>query len=396
LTRAEYLAGRRAVTQAAARAETEGALAVRRAVREALAPLTEEIRSGRIPGLMSPVFDKQALAERLTAAIQEYAEKPVTAMRELQDKFEKELRERLGIEAPRRGKTPQNKKRRNVSETVKIIGKALGVGAAVRGVSAYHRDPETGTVVWDDAPLEYIFTRRYGLSARVWKSVEDMEESVQSLMQGCIALGRTKQGTVADLETYINFPDGGARVMGRWGKMFPNTPKGRREAWKRQYLAEHGGMQYGTEAAKALLEQPEAEAWIQARTEEKTKRGTPRLPQAVKDYSNRLGKTGLDYRVIREERTEIAALLSDEQKAIARNSFIASGKMEWVLERGRDHWNCRCGELAAGGPYDADDPRDKNGSPIDIPLHPNCGCQWRPVLLSDEEVMKKYRDYIKG
>jgi hypothetical protein len=174
--------------------------------------------------------------------------------------------------------------------------------------------------------------------------------------------------------------------------MFPNTPEGRREAWKRQYLAEHGGIQYGTDAAKELLGQPDAKAWIKGKLAEKTKRGTPRLPDAVVQYSRRLGKTGLDYRVIRIERTEIAQLLSDEKKETARNSFVSAGKMEWVLERGRDHWSCRCGELAAGGPYDADDPRDKGGNPVDIPLHPNCSCMWRPVLLSDEEIMKKYRE----
>jgi hypothetical protein len=69
--------------------------------------------------------------------------------------------------------------------------------------------------------------------------------------------------------------------------------------------------------------------------------------------------------------------------------------MEWVLERGRDHWSCRCEELAAGGPYDADDPRDKSGNPVDIPLHPNCSCMWRPVMLSDDEIMKKYKEAIR-
>jgi hypothetical protein len=65
-------------------------------------------------------------------------------------------------------------------------------------------------------------------------------------------------------------------------------------------------------------------------------------------------------------------MVSDEKKETARNSFISSGKMEWVLERGRDHWSCRCEELAKGGPYDAYNPRDKDGNPVDIPLHPNC------------------------
>jgi hypothetical protein len=283
--------------------------------------------------------------------------------------------------------------RQPADKTVRILGRALGVGVSTKGVSAYHRDPETGKIVWDDTPLEYVFTQRYDLSTRVWKSVEDMESSVIALLQGSIAMGETRLGTIKSLETYINHTDGGERVMGRWGKMFPNTPQGRREAWKREYLKFHD-LQPGSEGAHAMLKTPEAKEWLEGMMAEKTQRGTPRLPDAVAQYSRRLGKAGLDYRVIRLERTTIAELLSDEKKETAMNSFVSTGKMEWVLERGRDHWSCRCEELAAGGPYDASDPRDKYGNPIDIPLHPNCSCMWRPILLSDDEVMKKFREAV--
>jgi hypothetical protein len=189
--------------------------------------------------------------------------------------------------------------------------------------------------------------------------------------------------------------------------MFPNTPKGRREAWKRQYLEFHE-IQPGSEEARKLFpasyegltEEEIARArgardWITGMMAEKTQRGTPLLPDAVKQYARRLGSAGLDYRVIRKHRTDLAKQVSDEKKETARNSFISSGKMEWVLERGRDHWACRCEELSKGGPYDADNPRDKDGNPVDIPLHPNCGCMWRPILLSDDEVMKRYKEEIR-
>jgi hypothetical protein len=56
-----------------------------------------------------------------------------------------------------------------------------------------------------------------------------------------------------------------------------------------------------------------------------------------------------------------------------------------VLEKGRDGWNCRCAELAAGGPYDIDN------LPAQVPLHPNCNCQLRPILKTDEEIWEDFR-----
>lgn len=122
-----------------------------------------------------------------------------------------------------------------------------------------------------------------------------------------------------------------------------------------------------------------------------TKRGTPRLPDAVKQYASRLGKAGLDYRAIRVARTETAAMLADEQTDIARNSAISTGEMDFVMERGRDAWGCNCEKYASQNPWKVDDP-DRP----EIPVHPNCGCVWRPRLKTDAEIMASFRESMKG
>jgi len=57
-------------------------------------------------------------------------------------------------------------------------------------------------------------------------------------------------------------------------------------------------------------------------------------------------------------------MISDEQKEIAMNSDISSGLVDWVMDRGRDYWNCRCEELAKGSPYDVNNMLDKDGNNI--------------------------------
>ena len=196
----------------------------------------------------------------------------------------------VGHKEPRENAREQRLKRlkaikRPVGSTVWLRGRGWGVGP---GLAGYHRDPQTGKVVCDDLQLEYEFRKRADLSELVWKAVKEQEYRVLDVIQGGQAAGRNARDIGSDLETFINHRDGGERVAGRWRNMFPNTEKGREEAWKREYLAEHG-LQFGTDAAKALLQQPDAKQWVEQRMADKTKRGTPRLPDAVKAYSNRLG-----------------------------------------------------------------------------------------------------------
>jgi hypothetical protein len=181
-----------------------------------------------------------------------------------------------------------------------------------------------------------LFTKRHDLSTDVWRAVEQMEGQIFDVVRGGLALGRDAKDIGKDLETFVKYKDGGARVLGRWRAMFPNTEKGRRAAWEREYLQSHGGLQPRSEGAQALLRTPEAKRWLEDQLLLKTKRGTPKLPAAVKVYAGRLGKAGLDYRVIRIMRTETAALVTDEQARIARDSNVSSGEVRWVLHKGRE------------------------------------------------------------
>jgi hypothetical protein len=83
-------------------------------------------------------------------------------------------------------------------------------------------------------------------------------------------------------------------------------------------------------------------------------------------------------------------MLADEQTDIARNSAISTGEMDFVMERGRDAWGCNCEKYAEQSPWKVDDP-DRP----EIPVHPNCGCVWRPRLKTDAEIMASFRESMK-
>ncbi|MCL1993466.1 MAG: hypothetical protein FWG66_11035 [Spirochaetes bacterium] len=116
--------------------------------------------------------------------------------------------------------------------------------------------------------------------------------------------------------------------------------------------------------------------------EQSQKTMSPLVPDSVKQYAKRLGKAGLDYRCIRVMRTEQAAMLADEQITLAMDSDICTGELDWVMTQGRDAWSCNCEKYSKKSPWKVDDPERP-----EIPLHPNCTCQWYPRLKTDEEIL---------
>jgi hypothetical protein len=426
MTRDDYFARQRGLARSQARAERRQAILIRQAHREFYAPLIEAVRRGEAPRI-----DREALAERIEAIIRAESVKPAEEAEALQAEMEASLlgtapiksvrnRYEIGNAAPkitdaewkrkaveyRTGKITAEEwfafeqkyyaereagKGRQSFRPEKREGKSWAVSASPRkGVTSYRRDPETGKIIWDTTPIEWTFTKRYDLSASVWAAVGEEEQSIFTIVRTGRALGRDVKDIAADLEAYVNYGDGGKRVMARWNHMFPNTDKGRREAWKRQYLADHPGpngepYQMFTEEARAALRTPEARAYLKEKTAAKTRLGTPLRPDVVKEYHGRLGAAGIDYRTMRIMRTETAVALAERQEAIARNSDICTGMVDWVLQKGRDGWNCKCAEYAAGGPYEVDH------LPGPVPLHPNCNCQLRPHLKSKAEIDAEFR-----
>ena len=394
MNRSDYFQKQRDISRTAARAEAEAARRIRAVTRELVLPLVRQYaEQGTI------VYPVEALAHEIDHIIREEGAKSVMAARKLQEDMEDWLGEKLGVKIKHRqnSETPKearerrlNAAKRPVGSIIKTAGRGWGYGTSSQGLASYYRDPQTGKIVWTDLPLEYQFRKRADLSDQVWKAVEEQEQMVFDVIQGGRSLGRNVKDISKDLETFINYRDGGERVVGRWMGMFPNTEEGRREAWKREYLAAHGGFQPGSEAAKSLLRQPDAQAWVKGKMLETTKRGTPRLPDAVKQYAVRLGKAGLDYRAIRIARTEQTSMLADEQLAIAENSDICTGEMDFVMERGRDHWHCNCPHYAEQNPWKVDDPERP-----EIPVHENCMCEWRPRLKTDAEILAALREEMK-
>jgi len=60
------------------------------------------------------------------------------------------------------------------------------------------------------------------------------------------------------------------------------------------------------------------------------------------------------------------------------------------MDRGRDHWGCNCEKYAEQSPWKVDDP-DRP----EIPVHPNCMCEWRPRLKTDAEILSSLREEMK-
>ncbi len=248
-----------------------------------------------------------------------------------------------------------------------VKGASWDAPATLGGGEAAPMDSESARV--------YRFRKRYDLSARVWKDLGEQQRKIFDIVREGVALGRDFKTVEKDLLTFVNFPDGGARVMASWRGMFPNTPEGRRKALALEYKK----INFPRQAPGQLILKREDIAKMEAYI--KSKIDGP-MPEAVKSHNTRLGKGGIDYRVMRSMRTEQAAMLADEQTDFAGKSIAATGQVRFVLARGRDYWNCGCERAAQGhspdckkGVYYLNDPERP-----EIPVHPNCGCQWEPVL----------------
>jgi hypothetical protein len=386
------------------RAETTQAKLIKKAYREFYAPVIETVRRGETPNI-----DRGALAERLITIIRAEARKPADEAAEIQAEMEASIFAGLGLRsAP---ETRKNARKTYTDEDWKkyraafmagemsaaqwrlfemeyfdqrpeLIGRqsfaperrrgaGFSAAAALRGAAAYRKDPMTGRVIWDAAPIEYIFTKRRDLSTSVWLDVEQGEQAVFDIIRGGRTLGRDVKDIAKDLEIFVDHSkDGGARVMGRWMRMKPATYR----------AGPQGGLRRIPPDAD-LRTRP----WSDLRREGKLDKLTP----AAKAYRARFGKAGIDYRTMRVMRTETAQMLAARQEGIARDSAISTGEVDWILDKSRDNWNCKCKEYAEGGPYGID------SLPARIPVHPNCACQLRPRLKTMSEACASFREKYK-
>jgi hypothetical protein len=356
--------------------EDAAARKIRRLTIDWVRPIVEAVKTGaRIPRISG-----QEIAENILEITKETSEACVNRFTALYAQAEADILNKL---------TETQRKTLSAKIEVKTLVRKSGIkekpvikrytGSAWGGAAVGYKINKRGKVEWTPSAITWIFTRKYNLSGDVWKTVSKMEGKIYALVEADFALGRDPVDTVSDIETFIKYKDGGARVAGRWANMLNKTDANISEGWQREFINKnYPKVQWGTDDAKRLLDSPQAQQWIDANSFGKN--GRKLLPPQVKAYSTRIGAAGLDYRAIRIVRTETARALGDRQKEIAKSSPIYTGRVIWILDKNRDRWDCECTKLG-GKSYDVN-----SNDILNFPPHPNCACRLRPELKSDDEI----------
>jgi hypothetical protein len=167
-------------------------------------------------------------------------------------------------------------------------------------------------------------------SERVWGGAgvrEDWFERLRMTVAGGIAQGRDPAKIAKDIQIYTT--DGKVALLRRWG-----------------------ALERGTAAFAS------------------------RLPGQI------------DWRAVRLIRSEFNASMQDSEGQAAAANPGCTGDVEWVLQEGRQHWGCECEDLAAGGPYPAEEPPTYP--------HPHCACWLRPVMRDHGDFIDDLKRWIKG
>ncbi len=111
------------------------------------------------------------------------------------------------------------------------------------------------------------------------------------------------------------------------------------------------------------------------------------LERGTSEFAKRLPKE-IDYRALRLVRTELYTSLQDASIRAGEANPACTGLFDWVLTIGRQHWGCGCEDLAAEGPYKADE--------VPTIPHPNCSCSVRPRLMDTADFVADLKKWMKG
>ncbi len=217
------------------------------------------------------------------------------------------------------------------------------------------------------------FYRRFDLSERIWEAAKEQQEKVFSVIEGGRALGRDVKDIANDLDILLKYRDGGKRVKGRWLDMIPDKDI---EIETNKIIEQNGWSSFNDqelrEARKQAIKNLHKNGW-------KLKDH----PDAVR-YYKRLGTSGLDYRTMRVARTQTQFMLEQEAVKTASNTTISTGRVEWILS-GRAHECDVCKGYAR-------ESKRRGGFPIsELPPvpHPNCSCNFRPILKPIDQVISE-------
>lgn len=106
-----------------------------------------------------------------------------------------------------------------------------------------------------------------------------------------------------------------------------------------------------------------------------------------KNFMKRIGDK-VDYRALRLVRSELYMSLQDAAKAQGQACPACKDLYDWVMEAGREHWDCDCPSIAKNGPYEHDK----------IPGYPhaNCRCDIRPILRDSKEFHADLKKWVNG
>jgi hypothetical protein len=111
------------------------------------------------------------------------------------------------------------------------------------------------------------------------------------------------------------------------------------------------------------------------------------LERGTEEFAKRLPGR-IDWRATRLVRSELYASLQDSQVRAGELNPGCDGWYDWVLTPGRQHWECDCEELAAGGPYKAEE--------VPTYPHPQCLCVIRPHLRERASFVADLRRWAGG
>jgi hypothetical protein len=392
MTLAEYQKRQRKLGRYSLHVQAQFAKDLRGLSRAMVARVAQSVLAGKTDReSIVRAMGKDAYRQAVEALSADAIGKPALACDELHKTYLADAAAEAGVPIPELGRGKHGVKNRRIVNARAPFGKTTKPGRLFRRGA-------DGKIEWLDNIYTMAFFKRFDLSTSVWNNVEEQEERILEVINGGRAMARDPVAIAKDLEVFVNYENGGARVIGRWGKLISayNADGTRNEeriheGWQREYLRTKGLTYWQYEPnpqtepveyaewlkTKNTLESPLAEQWIKEHS--KGKRGRELLPPAARNYSNRIGKAGLDYRAIRVVRTQMQFTLQEEEKEWAR-SVIGKGTVKWVLEPERDHWGCQC-EKYAGKEYPVEE--------LPPVPHPNCNCRFEPAVKTQAELAKE-------
>lgn len=172
-----------------------------------------------------------------------------------------------------------------------------------------------------------VYQDGYTLSERVWRTGLDYQNKIKNIISAGIAQGRDAIKIARDIQAYIKA--GKKALINRFGN----------------------------------------------------------LTRGAADFMSRIGDR-VDYNALRLIRSELYASL---QEASIKQGLANPGTTDlyfWIMELGRQHWNCACPTLSANSPYALN---DVPGYP-----HPQCRCQVRPQLRDRKKFVNDLKKWADG